>query len=121
MRTFETARTNFEQVGPITVARWEQYRIGADVMPFGAMWYSVPPGTSSVRDCHPELELSIVLTGTAHVEIGDTLTEVGAGNAFLLDSEEAHVVHNRTSDQPVLIFSGYWMPLDAGVRPAPPT
>lgn len=115
MRTFETAHTDFEQVGPITVARWEQYRIGEDVMPFGAMWYTVPPGSSSVRDCHPELELSIVLTGTAHVEVGDTTTEVGAGNAFLLDSEEAHIVHNRTADQPVLIFSGYWMPLTAEV------
>ena len=117
MRTFETARTDFEQVGPITMARWEQYRIGEGVMPFGAMWYTVPPGASSERDCHPELELSIVLTGTAHVEVGGRVTEVGAGNAFLLDSEEAHVVHNRTTDQPVVIFSGYWMPLPAEAQP----
>jgi uncharacterized cupin superfamily protein len=117
VRTFETAQTDFEQDGPITVARWEQYRIGDGVMPFGAMWYTVPPGASSERDCHPELELSIVLTGTAHVEVGGSITEVGAGNAFLLDSEEAHVIHNRTADQPVVIFSGYWMPLTPAAEP----
>jgi uncharacterized cupin superfamily protein len=111
MRTFETSRTEFEPVGSVTVARWEQYQIGDGVMPFGAMWYTVPPGTSSPRDCHPELELSIVLTGTASVEVGGTITEIQAGNAFLLDSEEAHIVHNRTADQPVVVFSGYWMPL----------
>ncbi|MEO7262658.1 MAG: cupin domain-containing protein [Jatrophihabitantaceae bacterium] len=112
MRTFETSRTEFEQIGLVTVARWEQYGIGEGVMPFGAMWYTVPPATSSARDCHPELELSIVLTGTAHVEAGGTITEIEAGNAFLLDSEEAHIVHNRAADQPVVIFSGYWMPLN---------
>ena len=112
MRTFETSRTEFQQVGPVTVARWEQYRIGEGVMPFGAMWYTVPPASSSARDCHPELELSIVVAGTAHVEVGGAITEIGAGNAFLLDSEEAHIVHNRDADQPVMIFSGYWMPLN---------
>lgn len=112
MRTFYTEQTEFQQVGPITVARWEQYQIGEGVMPFGAMWYTVPAGSSSARDCHPELELSIVVTGTAHVEIGGQITEVPSGNAFLLNSEEAHVIHNRGAE-PVTIFSGYWMPQEA--------
>ena len=117
MRTFDTSQTEFRQVGPITVARWEQeYRIPDGTMPFGAMWYTVPPGGASVRDQHPELELSIVLSGTAHVEASGSVTEVAAGSAFLLDSEEAHVVHNR-ANEPVVIFSGYWMPLD---QPADP-
>jgi mannose-6-phosphate isomerase-like protein (cupin superfamily) len=129
MRTFDTAQTDFEQVGPITVARWEQYRIGDHVMPFGAMWYSVPPATSSALDCHPELELSIVVSGTAHVEANGAVTEVSAGNAFLLDSEEPHVIHNRAPNQLLTIFSGYWMPLgdegsgnepDSAAQPAPP-
>jgi len=115
MRTFDTSRTDFQQVGPLTVARWEQYRIGQGVMPFDAMWYTVPPGASSVRDCHPELELSIVLSGVAHVEVAGVTTEVRAGNGFLLDSEEAHVIHNRDAEQPVMIFSGYWMPLGGEV------
>ncbi|MGI8665669.1 MAG: cupin domain-containing protein [Jatrophihabitans sp.] len=111
MRTFDSTKSQFGQAGPIEVARWEQYQLG-NVMPFDAMWYTVPPGASSVRDCHPEPELSIVVAGTASVDTGDRITEVPTGTAFLLDSEEAHVIHNRTADQPLMIFSAYWMPLD---------
>ena len=120
MRTFDTSETDFKQVGPITVARWEEeYPIPDGVMPFGAMWYRVPPGSASVLDCHPELELSMVVTGTAYVEIGGQITEVTTGNAFLMDSEEAHVIHNRSSEETVTIFSAYWMPLDgANSEPA---
>lgn len=95
-------------VGTVPVARWEQYAL-QDVLPFQAMWYTVPPGDSSPRDCHPEHELSIVVTGTATVEIGGEFTEAPAGSAFLLDSEEAHIIHNRGAE-PVLIFTTYWMP-----------
>jgi mannose-6-phosphate isomerase-like protein (cupin superfamily) len=77
------------------------------------MWYTVPPGASSVRDCHPEPELSIVVAGTGFVEVASGSTEVAVGSAFLLDSEEAHVIHNRTEDTPLTIFSAYWMPLPA--------
>jgi quercetin dioxygenase-like cupin family protein len=72
----------------------------------------VPPASSIAPGCHPELELSIVVAGTAHVEVGGAVIEIAAGNAFLLESEEAHIVHNRTADQPMVIFSGYWMPLN---------
>jgi mannose-6-phosphate isomerase-like protein (cupin superfamily) len=120
MRTFDTEQTDFEQVGPITVARWEQYRIGESTMPFGAMWYSVPPASSTALDCHPELELSIVVAGTAHVEASGAIVEVGTGNAFLLDSEEPHVIHNRAADQQLTIFSGFWMPLNAELVSNPP-
>ena len=97
MRTFDSGKSDFAEVGPIQVARWEQqYQFGT-TLPFGAMWYTVPPGASSVRDCHPEPELSIVVAGTGFVEVASGITEVGVGSAFLLDSEEAHVVHNRTA------------------------
>src|SRR5664279_921646 len=106
MRTFDSGKSEFGQSGPIQVARWEQYQIGTG-MPFGAMWYTVPPGASSLRDCHPEPELSIVVAGTGFVEVATGITEVGVGSAFLLDSEEAHVVHNRTADAPLTLFSAY--------------
>ena len=113
MRTFDSGKSNFAEVGPIQVARWEQqYQFGT-TLPFGAMWYTVPPGASSVRDCHPEPELSIVVAGTGFVEVASGTTEVAVGSAFLLDSEEAHVIHNRTEDSPLTIFSAYWMPLPA--------
>jgi mannose-6-phosphate isomerase-like protein (cupin superfamily) len=93
------------------VARWEQYGL-QDTMPFGAMWYTVPAGQSSLLDCHPERELSIVIEGTAFVECNATVTEVPRGSAILFDSEEPHVIHNRDQDAPLTIFSAYWLPLD---------
>jgi mannose-6-phosphate isomerase-like protein (cupin superfamily) len=114
MRTFDSSSAATRTVGPLEVARWEQYGLGS-AMPFDAMWYSVPAGRSSLRDCHPELELSIVLSGTASVETGGTVTELPAGSAFLFDTEEAHIVHNRSDDTPVMIFSAYWMPLESRV------
>jgi mannose-6-phosphate isomerase-like protein (cupin superfamily) len=118
MRTFDSGNSTFAEVGPIQVARWEQqYQFGT-MLPFGAMWYTVPPGASSVRDCHPEPELSIVVAGTGFVEVASGITEVSVGSAFLLDSEEAHVVHNRAEDSPLTIFSAYWMPLDEAAAPA---
>ncbi len=110
MRTFDSKKSDFGQAGPISVARWEQYQLGG-AMPFDAMWYTVAPGSSSLRDCHPELELSIVVAGTAAVEIAGEITVVPTGMSFLLDSEEAHIIHNRTVADPLMIFSAYWMPL----------
>lgn len=110
MRKFDSSSAQSNQIGSVDVARWEQYGLGS-TMPFGAMWYSVMAGQSSPRDCHPEYELSIVLNGTASVETGGVITDVPAGSAFLLDSEEAHVIHNR-QDTPVTIFSAYWMPAE---------
>lgn len=117
MRTFDWDSADAPTVGPIQVARWEQYGLQAS-MPFGAMWYSVPAGASSLRDCHPELELSIVVAGTAFVECGGAVTEVPQGTAVLFDSEEAHIVHNRDSHAPLTIFSAYWMPLADPSEPA---
>jgi len=110
MRTFDWNSADAATVGPIEVARWEQYGLQGS-MPFGAMWYSVPAGQSSLRDCHPELELSIVVAGTAFVECNGTVTELPQGSAILFDSEEAHIIHNRDEQAPVTIFSAYWMPL----------
>jgi mannose-6-phosphate isomerase-like protein (cupin superfamily) len=74
------------------------------------MWYTVPPDACSPRDCHPELELSVVVSGRASVEASGEITDVDQGSAFLLGSEEAHVIHNRSADRPLLIFTTYWMP-----------
>ncbi len=112
MRTFDSYSADSATVGPLDIARWEQYGLQA-TMPFGAMWYTVPAGQSSLRDCHPELELSIVIEGTALVESNSRTVEVPRGAAILFDSEEAHVVHNRDQDAPLTIFSAYWMPLAA--------
>lgn len=109
MQKFDNALAESYSVGAVEVARWEQYALG-DAMPFQAMWYTVAPGSASQRDCHPEIEMSVVVSGSAAVETGGTITEVEHGSAFLLASEEAHVVHNRSADTPLLVFSAYWMP-----------
>ena len=108
MRHFASDSAKSHLVGVVDVARWEQYAL-QDTLPFQAMWYTVPPGTSSSRDCHPELELSVVISGTASVEASGRITDVAAGSCFLLDSREAHVIHNRAGE-PLFIFTTYWMP-----------
>jgi|GEM_PF-2727161 len=108
MRHFASGSAKSYLVGTVEVTRWEQYSL-RDTLPFQAMWYTVPPGASSPQDCHPEFELSVVISGTASVETGGRITEVAAGSCFLLDSGEAHIIHNR-SGEPLFIFTTYWMP-----------
>lgn len=101
------------RVGDVDVRRWDQFAV-SDALPFFAMWYSVPPGGTSPRDAHPELELSVVVAGRAHVESDSgAVTEAGTGEVFILSSGEGHVVHNRSTDTELTIFSAYWWP-DAG-------
>jgi quercetin dioxygenase-like cupin family protein len=111
MRHFDRSSAESQPIGTVDVRRWEQY--GLNELPFQAMWYTVPPGTSPAQDQHPELELSLVLSGTATVEAGGIVTEVPAGDSFLLGSEEAHIIHNRSHDTPLVVFSAYWMPVEA--------
>lgn len=108
MRHFDSSSAESYAVGVVDVARWEQFALGG-TLPFQAMWYTVPPHSCSPQDCHPELELSVVISGTASVETGGEITDVAQGSCFLLDSREAHVIHNRT-DVPLSIFTMYWMP-----------
>jgi quercetin dioxygenase-like cupin family protein len=116
MRLFSSDSAESYSVGPVEVARWEQYSL-QDTLPFQAMWYSIPPGESSPTDCHPEVELSIVISGVASVEAGGATTVAAAGSAFLLDSDEAHVIHNRAEER-LLIFTTYWMTEAAAIAGA---
>ena len=108
VQKFDYSKTQNHAVGIVDVARWEQYSQAND-FPFKAMWYCIPPGGNSPLDQHPEIELSLVMRGEATVESGGTRTVVKQGSAFLMSTTEPHIVHN-TSDEPLLIFSAYWMP-----------
>lgn len=110
MRTFDNTTAASYLVADIEVVRWEQYGLG-DAMPFNAMWYTVPPGSTSPLDRHPEIELSVVLSGSATVSVDDSVAVVESGGAFLIESGETHTLRN-CSDVPVLVFSAYWMPHD---------
>jgi quercetin dioxygenase-like cupin family protein len=109
VRVFDRAAADTYRVGGVQVARWEQYSLDG-LLPFQAMWYTVPPGSAGPRDQHPEMELSVVMSGSAGVEAGGTVTEVPAGSSFLLAADEAHTVHNRSATEPLVVFSAYWMP-----------
>jgi mannose-6-phosphate isomerase-like protein (cupin superfamily) len=98
-------------VGDVEVARWEQFALG-DLLPFGAMWYEVAPGASSPVDCHPERELSLVVSGTALVHAGGESVEVAQGSAFVLEPDEDHTVRNLSDERPLVVFSVYWMACD---------
>lgn len=111
MRRFIRESADSYTVGVVDVARWEQYALEG-TLPFQAMWYAIPPGSSSPQDCHPEVELSVVISGTASVEVGGQFTDVAEGSAFLLDSAEAHVIHNQSAVTPLQIFTTFWMPLE---------
>ena len=109
MHVFDKSTAVGTADGVLEVTRWEQFQATSS-LPFGAMWYSVAPASSSPVDQHPDAELSIVLVGDAEVETGGVVTKVCQGSAFLLDGGEAHVVHNRSADTPLQILSAYWIP-----------
>jgi mannose-6-phosphate isomerase-like protein (cupin superfamily) len=109
MRHIASDTAEYYAVGVVDVARWEQFAIN-HLLPFQVMWYTVPPNSSSPRDQHPERELSVVISGTASVEAGGQIVDVAPGSAFLLDSEEAHVIHNRSGEVPLRVFTTFWMP-----------
>jgi len=113
MQSFHYSASVKDAVENVDVARWEQYST-ADGLPFKAMWYCIPPNERSPQDQHPEVELSLVLRGTATVETGGRRDTVQQGDSFLLASQEAHTVHNLSPDEPLLVFSAYWMPPGAG-------
>jgi len=115
MRHFSHDSAETYLVGVVDVARWEQYGLG-ETLPFQAMWYTVPPNSSSPRDCHPEVELSVVISGRASVEASGEFTDIEAGSAFLLNGDEAHIIHNRSDDTPLFIYTTFWMPRETAAQ-----
>lgn len=109
VRVLERTSARTQHVAGLRITRWAQFGI-EDQLPFQAMWYAVPPSGSTYQDCHPEAELSLVVTGIATVEALGGLAEVRQGEAFLLPAGEPHVVHNRSEDADLVVFSAYWLP-----------
>ena len=111
MRVINRDNAQLTRSGCVDVTRWEQFGLDSE-LPFKAMWYSVPPNSSSPPDQHPEVELSLVITGTANVEVGGEITQVTSGDAFVVMTDEEHTVHNNSHDGTLLIYSSYWMPVE---------
>jgi glyoxylate utilization-related uncharacterized protein len=93
----------------ILSGRWAQYG-GLGDLPFGAMWCVVPPGGRADTDQHAERELVVVVQGSADIEAGGGTQTVRAGQAALLDADEAHVLANSSAGEPLVTLSLYWLP-----------
>jgi mannose-6-phosphate isomerase-like protein (cupin superfamily) len=109
VRILDRTRARTQHVAGLRVTRWAQFDL-EERLPFQAMWYAVPPSGSTYQDCHPEAELSLVVSGTATVEALGGVVEVRQGEAFLLPAGEPHVVHNLSEDIDLVVFSAYWLP-----------
>lgn len=110
MRHLIKEATDSYSIGVVDLFPLDDYPVGHK-LPFGCLWYTLPPKSTSNEDFHVSVEMSIVVNGTAWVEASGEITEVAAGGVFLLDSWERHTIHNRSADQPLMIFTTYWKPL----------
>lgn len=117
MRAFDPGSADLTSEYGIQIGRWGQYGdLGR--LPFDAMWCVIPPGGRSEEDCHPEIEFATVVGGHAAYESGGRVVDAPAGSVILLDSEERHVIHNRSPDEPLTILSIYWLPAGGSTTPA---
>jgi mannose-6-phosphate isomerase-like protein (cupin superfamily) len=88
-----------------------------DAIPFGTRRYTVPPGASGSALRHHGLELSRVVAGRALVEVAGAIADIDEGEAVLFESGETHVFHNRSTSEPLVIFTTCWVPRAADAVP----
>ena len=110
MNVFSSDTATLTDEYGIRIGRWQQY--AQQGLPFDAMWCVIPPDGRSAEDHHPERELQIVVSGSGTVETPATgaTRDVEVGTAMLLDPLERHILHNRSSDEPFVVLSVYWLP-----------
>ncbi len=118
MRTFQGQGPATSTVGDLGLARMRKLSL-CDAIPLGTRRFTVAPGgTGGAERRHGELELAHVVSGMAAVEVASRIAEVDAGGAVLFESGETHVFHNRSTVEPLVVFSVYWMPRSATVAPS---
>jgi mannose-6-phosphate isomerase-like protein (cupin superfamily) len=109
MRIFAGESAQLEPEFGILAGRWSQYpELGH--LPFGAMWCVTPPGGQSDVDQHSQREFVVVVSGSAEFQAGDDKQPVQTGNVVLLESEEPHVMVNRSATDPLVTLNLYWEP-----------
>ncbi|WP_225447200.1 cupin domain-containing protein [Streptacidiphilus sp. PB12-B1b] len=109
MQTFAIGDKELTDEYGIQIGRWERYA-GTGGLPFNAMWCQVPADSHSVVDSHPEVELAVVVGGSATFTVDGRDTAAPAGTAVLLRPGERHVI--TAGSEPVRILSIYWLPED---------
>ncbi|MEV0622097.1 cupin domain-containing protein [Nonomuraea sp. NPDC050404] len=112
MRKLDGFSAALDREHGIQIGRWSQYD-GLPGLPFGAMWCVIPPASASAEDRHPEVELAVVMSGSADLTVAGRRDTGGPGTAFLFEPEEPHVIVNPSTDEPLMVLSIYWMPEEA--------
>ncbi|UGY95095.1 class I tRNA ligase family protein [Streptomyces gobiensis] len=83
-------------------------------LPFGSVFGSVPPHTTSKRHAHQDGEMFIVLSGKAVVVLGEEEQEFGPREVVHLSPFSFHEIRNE-SDEPFDIVSIFWENIPAAV------
>jgi mannose-6-phosphate isomerase-like protein (cupin superfamily) len=110
MRVLAGDEARLEPEFGIMAGRWEHQYSNIGEMPFGAMWCVTPPGGKSDPDQHSQRELVVIVSGDAEVHAGGGQQTAQTGNVVLLESEEEHVVVNRSATEPLVTLNLYWEP-----------
>ncbi|MFK8849708.1 cupin domain-containing protein [Streptomyces sp. Ac-502] len=111
VQTFTLDESQLSQEYGIGIGRWEEHP-KKQPLPFDAMWCRIPAHSESAPDEHPEVELAVVVGGTAVFTVDGTEVTAGPGTAVLLSPGERHVI--KAAGEPVRILSVYWLPSAAG-------
>ncbi len=117
MHTFQGPKAALDSVSDLGLARMRRLSL-RDAIPFGTRRYTVPPGGSGRAERIDDLELSRVVSGKALVEVAGGIADVDRGEAVLFERGETHVFHNRSTTEPLVIFSIFWMPRAGAVTVA---
>jgi methionyl-tRNA synthetase len=80
-------------------------------LPFGSVFGSVPPGTTSKPHCHQDGEIFVALGGRAEVLVDGQVSELGRGDMIFLPPFRTHAIRN-SSDEPFDLVSVYWEDID---------
>lgn len=119
MQLFQVHNAGADTASDLSLARARKLSL-RDAIPFGSRSYTVAPGASATVERYDDLELSTVVTGMGMVEVAGRIADIDEGEAVLFGSGETHVVHNRSTTEPLVVSSIFWMPWASVVGSHPP-
>ena len=85
---------------------YERLSAGLDGGVINAVRMRVPPGYRSEQLSHYGEELMYVLDGTVYVTVAGQETELRAGDSVHFSSRRAHCIHNRSTSECLVLWTG---------------
>ncbi len=90
-----TGERIYELVGTHSEAKNERHSVAHIIL---------PPGTGAAKYYHPEAEESYtMISGTAHMLLGDEQTTITAGDCVVIKANTHHKIWNETDEDVVFI------------------